>query len=141
VRASLPNPHFDQPRWHVDGHYYKLTTPFQVKFATALKGNTTPFYDLPHEMRDEFNAHRNDCEYLNTLIDLKNSESPVLGCGAFFIVGNKEYGAVHSEPKFDKPRLFFSILPGDEAEIKELYDNWYPQDEKLELAFPKSATD
>lgn len=30
-----------------------------------------------------------------------------------------ETGAVHSEPVIDSPRLFFSVLPGTEKEIKE----------------------
>ncbi|NGX58315.1 MAG: hypothetical protein K940chlam3_01220, partial [Chlamydiae bacterium] len=38
--------------------------------------------------------------------------------------GDKNTAAAHSEPKIDTPRIFFSVLPGDENEIRELCDRW-----------------
>jgi len=49
-------------------------------------------------------------------------ESPAKGHAAIFIAGNfsRVGAAVHSEPMMDQPRLFFSIVPGDEAEVAQM---------------------
>ena len=72
-------------------------------------------------MRDIFISHRDDRIFLSELLDLKKAESPKLGEGVLFIVSDDQLGAVHSEPKIDENRLFFSILIGDESEIEEFY--------------------
>lgn len=108
IRASTPNHLFDVPRWHQDGYYFFPYAGFVFKFAAALKGNPTLF-----------------CSHLDERgFSGQEIKSPCLGQGAFFIVGDKERGAVHSEPKIDSERLFISILPGSESEIKELKARW-----------------
>lgn len=122
LRAFPPNPLFDLPRWHIDGHYYG-PNPYPgvvFKFAAVLKGRSTLLYHLPKDLRDIFNSHSDDRLFLSELLDFNNAESPKMGEGVFFIVGDDQIGAVHSEPKMDEPRLFFSILVGNESEIQEL---------------------
>lgn len=129
VRASTPNHSYDMPRWHIDGSYYG-PSPYPgivFKFAAVLKGPSTLLYNLPDEMREIFNSNRNHREHLSQLLDLNNAESPKKGEGVFFIVADAQIGAVHSEPKENENRLFFSILVGDESEINELYLNWHPE--------------
>jgi hypothetical protein len=127
LRASTPTHAFDTPRWHTDGAYFGLGTPSEssLKFVTVLTGNPTLLYPLPDDLRDEFYAHRMDREFLNKLVDKKKVESPKEGQGVFFLVGNSQKGAIHSEPKMSENRLFLSILPGDDFEIDELYLRWH----------------
>lgn len=125
VRATMPNHAFDMPRWHSDGSYFLPYDEFVFKFAAALKGSPTLFYKLPHEMRDEFNLNMDNRAYLNELLDVNKSESPPKGFGAFFIVADHKFGAIHSEPPMNETRLFFSILPGNTTQIEELYLRWH----------------
>ncbi len=126
VRSFVPSPAFDQPRWHVDGYYYPLYSGFPVKFVAALKGPQTLFYRLPEELRETFIVNERNQIALNKLLDGTKAESPNRGFGAFFIVGDEHASAIHSEPPIHTERLFFSVLPGDKAEIDELYTRWHP---------------
>jgi hypothetical protein len=126
VRAFLPTAEFDIPRWHTDGYYYSPYAGFAVKFATALQGRQTIFYPLPHSMREQFYVCKDDRAALNKLLDYEKSKSATQGQGVFFIVGDKNYAAVHSEPAVKEERLFLSVLPGNKEEIEELYSNWHP---------------
>ncbi len=141
IRASEPESHFDIPRWHMDGPFFSPRYAPQYKFAAALKGNQTLFYPLTSDTRKMFcdrdrvmnsidKGSFNLQTYLkrveeerialSELFDVKNAESAPKGYGAFFIAADQNFSALHSEPKFDSPRLFISILPGHECEIKEL---------------------
>jgi hypothetical protein len=124
VRASIPNHLFDMPRWHKDGYYHSPYAGFAFKFAATLKGNPTLFYQLPQEMRAVFRSYSGDREFLSHLLNTDAIELPKFGQGAFFIVGDEDNGAAHSEPKMDGERLFFSVLPGNENEIEELRVCW-----------------
>lgn len=124
VRASIPNQAFDVPRWHWDGYYYSPYSGFAFKFATVLKGNPTLFYQLTPDLRETFELHFDDREFLSNLLDRNLIESLRPGEGAFFLVGDRESAAAHSEPKMDSERLFFSVLPGNENEISELKTRW-----------------
>ncbi|MBS0648798.1 MAG: hypothetical protein JSS10_06215 [Verrucomicrobia bacterium] len=131
VRASVPTPAFNLPRWHIDGAYYGLDHSLPslrpvLKFAAVLKGSPTLLYPLPEDKREEFNLKMSHREALAKLLDTHQVESPRKGEGVFFIVADTQLGAVHSEPKIDENRLFFSILVGEEAEINELYLRWHP---------------
>lgn len=131
VRASRPNTDFDIPRWHMDGAYYGLNSPYPCplvfKFAVTLKGSPTLLYNLTHNQRDIFNARWDDRKFLSEFLDLSRAESPKRGEGLFFIVANDAIAAAHSEPPMHDNRLFFSILVGDKSEIEELYLRWHPQ--------------
>ena len=44
--------------------------------------------------------------------------------------GESTYGAMHSEPKMDRDRVFVHVVPGTEAELRELMRGWempYPR--------------
>lgn len=126
VRAFLPDHEYDIPRWHMDGPFYgPYPNPELVyKFAAVLKGRPTLLYNIPDDMRNIFNENWDDRIFRSQLLDLNKAESPKKGEGVFFIVGNDDLGAVHSEPIMDEERLFFSILIGDESEINELDQRW-----------------
>ena len=128
VRASTPNHLFDLPRWHTDGRYYGLNNPHPssvpiLKFAATLKGNHTLLYRLSDDMRNVL--HQNNRASLIELLDINNAESPSRGEGVFFIVADNKMSAVHSEPRMNENRLFFSVLVGDESEINELFLRWH----------------
>lgn len=132
IRASTPNHDFDIPRWHTDGQYFGLNGPYPYpgivfKFGAVLKGPSTLLYNLPEDMREIFNSNWDDRLFLSELLDLNAAESPKKGQGVFFIVADEKIGAVHSEPKMDENRLFFSVLVGDDSEIEELYTGWHPK--------------
>jgi hypothetical protein len=82
-------------------------------------------YNTPANMRNIFNDNWANRNFLIELIDSNAIESPKKGQGVLFIVADKEIGAVHSEPKINNNRLFFSVLVGSEPEIHELYSNWH----------------
>jgi hypothetical protein len=129
LRATLANDAFDMPRWHTDGYYYlpqcendDYSSKLVFKFAAVLKGPPTLFYRLPSFARQEFEAHAEDRAYLANWLPSDHIESPARGHAVIFIAGNlyRVAAAVHSEPKMDQPRLFFSIVPGDETEIAQM---------------------
>lgn len=129
VRPSEPNHEFDIPRWHQDGYFYAPYSGFSFKFAAALKGNSTVFCQLSKGLREIFQInfdHRLQLSLehrvlLDSLLEECKKESVKPGHGAFFIVGDPNSAAIHSEPKIDSDRLFFSVLPGNDSEIEELY--------------------
>lgn len=126
VRAFTPNHDFDIPRWHWDGYYYAPYSGFVFKFATVLKGNPTLFCQLPKDLREIFELHSEERKFLSQLLEGENIETAKPGQGSFFIVGDNDKAAVHSEPKMDCERLFFSVLPGNKDEIDELNTRWNP---------------
>lgn len=115
------------PRWHTDGCYFgPYPYPGLVfKFTAVLKGSPTLLYPLSASMREAFEVNRANRLFLSELLDINKAESPKKGEGVFFIVGDPNFSAVHSEPIMSENRLFFSILPGDESEIQELYRRWH----------------
>ena len=139
IRIMLPNENDDKnyliPRFHVDGKYFNFkdkTNLGQTKFITTLKGAGTIFVDSNKQIRDIYydfivkNLDREEnmqyrIELMNLLesakkINLKNNE------GAIFKNCDKNLAAIHSEPYITEPRIFLSILPGNEEEINELYE-------------------
>lgn len=126
VRTFTPSHGFDIPRWHYDGYYFAPYDGFAFKFATVLKGNPTIFYQLPKDLRETFVLHSRDRMFLSNLLEKSSIEAPNLGQGAFFVVGDMDSAAVHSEPKIDGERLFFSVLPGSKDQIDDLNARWNP---------------
>lgn len=139
LRATIPSDKFKTPRWHSDGPFYppknsdSYYDPYyepyghQYKFVWTPKGPSTLFYDLPDTQREEFDrlSFHYDRDALHRFIDIHKAVSFEKDFGAFFIVGNMKYGAVHSEPDLVSDRLFISILPGNKEEIQHLYDKWH----------------
>jgi hypothetical protein len=128
LRAFTPTASWNVPRWHTDGYYYAPRTGDLYKFAISLKGSLTLFYQLPADRREEFS----DLQRKGTEQNEYNRQAlaDLLGCskeaisvaqphqGAIFIVGSGN-AAVHSEPPIDEQRLFLSVLPGSQTQIKE----------------------
>lgn len=148
LRASTPHHFFDIPRWHTDGPYCTPHFMPQFKFATALRGNGTLFYPLTEDsrtayrdfMRDFMEKGKNSGKDFLTLseesrvplskmFDPANAHTIPKGYGAFFVVAHDAHAALHSEPKFDKPRLFMSIVPGNKCEIRQLDNAWNGTDD------------
>lgn len=49
--------------------------------------------------------------------------APALNEAAFFRLGDNE-GAVHSEPKCDVDRIFVNVVPGLEADLRDMMGRW-----------------
>ncbi len=127
VRSFAADASSDTPRWHIDGGDYGLGNVvlyprLTYKFAATLKGPSTYLYDLTTDQRSIFLSCYNDRAFLNQFLDINLAESAQAGQGVFFIVGDNDKGAVHSEPIFNESRLFFSVVVGDESEIEDLYN-------------------
>jgi len=147
INSTYKDPSFDIRRWHTDGFQFaRYKDEIQSKFVMVLKGNHTllleetekekkcyldmevkerkeskdkgyPMYPSP-EWKDIWMKYRK-------ILDKKFKKSkiiqPLNSQGFIFLnhPGNLfEYGAIHSEPKKDDYRMFISILPGTEEEIK-----------------------
>lgn len=140
IRVSLPNKQYDIPRWHMDGSFFTSTPEdrqqLQSKFVTVLCGDGTLLLNATKSDRIKYSKYWND-EIRNAGKDysiqitekfregianilkhrkihqIKNNE------GLIFIVGNKDKALIHSEPPIKHNRIFISILPGTERQIKE----------------------
>ena len=130
--------YYDIPRWHFDGKFYDSDSAYQLKLAGVLKGPATLFKENTKEMRNVFvpifEEHIRSPEYKNRdkekdlerrkIMDEKirefNTMTPKENQVVIFVVGNKERDAIHSEPKIDGPRIFFSIVAGNKDQIKEM---------------------
>lgn len=131
VRSFIPTSEYDVPRWHRDGYYYAPYEGNPYKFAVTLKGPSTLFYNLPNDLKKEFSdlertgTEKNgyNRQTLATFLGQSqgNTRVPQPYQGAIFIVGS-EYAAIHSEPPIHEERLFISVLPGSQKQIKEWKD-------------------
>lgn len=126
IRSFIPTHSRYIPRWHMDGYYYAPRYGPQYKFACTLKGNHTLFFPLDDEGRKIYQINRNNNKFLSQCFDITHADSVEGGYGAFFIVSDERFAALHSEPPVDSPRLFISVVPGHQCEIEELYDSRYP---------------
>jgi len=142
---------FDIARWHTDGkHFARYNDEVQSKFVMVLQGEHTLllketedeskfFLEIQDKLRleqrgKEFNTPEwneiymkyrnilNDKFKDSTIVQASNSQGFIFltNPGNFF-----DHGAIHSEPKKDKYRMFISILPGSEKEImnrKSIYE-------------------
>ena len=140
IRVTLPNSNYDIPRWHKDGTFFSTET-HSSKFVTVLKGPGTLlikgtkkinqiYNEILIEKRKEYNKNQQLIENKyrpiiatkltnEKIVKLKNTQ------GVIFFAGNpNDIAALHSEPPNDAPRLFISILPSTETNIKELKQRW-----------------
>ena len=152
IRVTQPDHDFDIPRWHKDGNFF-LQGPIELhtsKFATVLKGPGTLLIKGTKKINQIYNEHliEERKEYILTkdMKDMKEQSirinkkyRPILAKklanekviqvkntqGVIFFAGNpREKAALHSEPPNDAPRLFISILPSTEMNIKDLKERW-----------------
>lgn len=124
LRAGVPNTQFDQPRWHMDGHYYSVKArSIQYKFALTLIGASTLFYPIPKDyisLRRIIWMHMGSRSFMSELCQPDKATSAVRGQGAYFTAGDYRIAAIHSEPPIHENRLFFSIVPCEEDELETL---------------------
>jgi len=146
IKIFFSEPYFDIPRWHTDGYfynpeYYTQNNLPQIKLVGSLKGCPTLFKENSKEMRTKYyklfkslhNKNNSGIEnmenrkILDNALKEYNHVYPLKNQAAIFIVGLKDRSAVHSEPKINTKRLFYSVLTGNREEIKDLATNWKVQ--------------
>lgn len=124
LRAALPTDFFDIPRWHLDGYYYRPSdNAMQYKFAIALKGAPTLFYPLSNEFKELRAVIRQNMinrKFTHELFRAEEIVSAPKGTGVFFIAGDNNRAAFHSEPPIHENRLFFFLVPCASEEIERL---------------------
>lgn len=140
LRAYVPGPQFQIPRWHTDGNFFlDETLGTQVKLAINLKGDGTYFLKAPLSFKKKFKEVDNKFiraggdrqeqrKALDTLVKSQGEgvqiyELPLYQAAAFN-VGQEERSAIHSEPDFKKERLFLSVVPGSFAQVEGLRMKW-----------------
>ena len=128
---------FDEPRWHHDGNYNIDNMPFgklknQKKIIISLIGPGTLILNCDNEINKELdiklsnlnekypyyddNKKRNlkNAEKINeeasTLIDKCQMEQLKNFDGVIYNIGRKGDACIHSEPKFNKSRLFLALV-------------------------------
>lgn len=135
IRVSLPNSHYEIPRWHPDGKYFKSTKK-RYKLVATPKGPQTRFgevidveaYDrLEKEMYDNYRNNENDPAKLEeedmrirTELQKVVEQKDIGGKGmaVVYLVGEED-AVLHSEPDITEPRIFVSILPGSNEQIAQ----------------------
>ena len=121
LQAFVPTSDYDVPRWHMDGLYFRCPDSYLTyKFALALKGPSTLFYPTSSASRQIVKEHYGDRELLSEIFSPSDAFSPATGEGIFFIGSDWDKSAIHSEPPIHDQRLFFSMIPCDREQLKEL---------------------
>jgi hypothetical protein len=139
IRITTPNDAFDIPRWHQDGSYWTIKENEEpYKIGTVLVGPPTLFLDsednsdLADEYQKSFDMFRADREKWpeerqRTFLAKRFEGKRVLQAGegqvAKWLVGTKN-APIHSEPPMKAGRVFLSLLPGTEDQIRELCKRW-----------------
>jgi hypothetical protein len=142
IRPTNPRDDFKIPRWHRDGKYFTTEEGEKAyKFVTCLKGPTTLFVtdneviakyrevseeETKKKRKLTFDSFEEQIKYTDEnvrplLADVigNDYESVPDNHGLIFLVGDPNYGVIHSEPDKNVDRLFMSILPGSEEQIRE----------------------
>ena len=125
-----------------------LLAGLSANLGAALKGKQTLFYAVSQDVRKEFDLHRDNRAFLSNLLNAAQAESTPKGYGAFFLVGDDESAAIHSEPPIHEERLFISVLPGRRAgntrallklAIKEFLENLFYAMKLDKIIYPFGA--
>ena len=144
IRVTLPSDNYNIPRWHKDGSLFisDENETNIAKFVTTLKGpgtllikSTTQINNIYNKLLEKKFKEMDKYKTIEKKIKIDDSFRPIFAKkfskekiiqvknnqGVLFYTGNPENNAaLHSEPKFDKSRIFISILPGSYNDIKEL---------------------
>lgn len=151
IRATKGSHDFVLPRWHSDGRFFTHNRDgCEWKFATCLLGPGTLFLKNgveareieraeEQQMHDELDgldfednsARENESckkqqeirEVLAKRFDGWERIQPKLRDVVRFRVGEGDAG-MHSEPDSRGDRIFVSVLPGMEEELKDLAERW-----------------
>ena len=138
LRYRAVSNEFDEPRWHHDGNYNIDNMPFeklknQKKIIISLIGPGTFILNCDNEINkeldiklDELNRRYPRYDDEGIKLNLKharkiNEEASILidKCqmeqlknfdGVIYKLGRKGDACIHSEPKFNKPRLFLGLV-------------------------------
>jgi hypothetical protein len=144
IRISVPNDIFNVPRWHTDGYYYDVSDLPQIKLAGTLIGPSTLFIngsgsneiyqDMFAKLYKGFDYKNFDSnkdienrKYIDSILNKYDIVQPQKNQASIFIVGLKNRSGIHSEPKMNENRLFYSIVSGNKEEIKDLATRWNKQ--------------
>jgi len=137
IRSFTSNHSYDEARWHIDESLHTTDCGYSYKVIVALKGASTLLCNPSATVRAEFfktrstasQSRNNAAQSVRTRLANLLSNSIVLsakkGQAAVFIMGSEKFGAIHSEPIINEPRIFMSIVPGNHDQITELYDKWH----------------
>jgi len=137
IRIANSNHDWDIPRWHRDGLYIP-NGHLSSKFVTVVKGPGTFLKEDTKESKDIFDSVRKEFDEDKSIenyqekekkwrpkFDEKLKDIKTLQLenddGLIFFVGDHD-GAIHSEPKMDKSRMFISIVPGTKKDIDTLIE-------------------
>lgn len=137
IRIQHPQDDYDIPRWHTDGYFYNSLeysqkNLSQIKLAGILTGPLTLFktddqkmflkyqqlWDNLYKTKECYQKDMENRKIIDSELKDYETVTPKKGQVAIFKVGLN--GAMHSEPKIDTNRLFYSILSGTKEEIKDL---------------------
>lgn len=136
LRYKTESNEFNEPRWHHDGNYNLDNMPIeklknQKKIIISLIGPGTLILNCDNETNKEIDIKLDELNqkypyYNNNKRNLKNArqineEASTLidKCqmkqlenfdGVVYNIGRKGDACIHSEPKFDKPRLFLGLV-------------------------------
>ena len=159
IRLSKGSEEYILPRWHCDGVYFDTQKDQHFKLVTTLLGPGTLFLKNGVEARSIEREEETRVDETLDSMDFENYEARMkerrrledkqrmnlaerldewervqlkFGECARFRVGNGE-AAVHSEPDSRGDRVFVSVLPGRESELREMAERWgCPWGEALE---------
>ena len=136
ISVMFPTTDYETPRWHFDGYYYDPTNDrIQMKLAGTLYGPGTLFKKDNTDMRNKYFEMRKDLppskgdrtqETINRKIiatglqSYENEQPSNNNQVVLFIVGDQKKAAIHSEPNITSKRLFFSVVPGNVNDIRDL---------------------
>lgn len=135
LRYRTESNEFNEPRWHHDGNYNLDNMPIeklknQKKIIISLIGPGTLILNCDNEINKELDIKLDELNknysYSNNKRNLKNAKqineeasSLIDKCqmvqlknfdGVIYKIGRKGDACIHSEPKFDKPRLFLGLV-------------------------------
>lgn len=136
IRSLPPDDTYKNFRWHSDGNMFKNSNRRQFKLVSVPKGEGTLFVEPDMKTRKKFykiydEQHTEFTPDLSNFKQVINKFGPLLNNVlrkievkqfknnyiAEFNVGDREIGAIHSEPDITEERLFFSIVLGTKEEI------------------------
>jgi hypothetical protein len=150
IRLSKGSEEYIIPRWHHDGVYFDTQKDDHFKLVTTLLGPGTLFLKDGAAAREidqeegrrvvhileslQFENHEAEVKEARRLQDkrrmsvakrLDGWERVQPSCGEYarFRVGSGA-AAVHSEPDSRGDRVFVSVLPGTEGELREMAGTW-----------------
>lgn len=143
ISSFMPTDEFNIPQWHID---WSVHQGVYLKFEATLIGHPTLFYPLTDSERGLFLKLDTEETAVSAKLFKKNhgefpknwdekmrpfrlaklallTKEPVSATsdqGTFYVIANKDKGAVHSVPKIDQPRLVFAVIPGTKQQIQKV---------------------